>query len=291
MLITIIIFVIIVTYFYWRIHDNDTDNFKTYGNSFKSSKKIENNNIIPKPIIHKIEKPKVITHEYNFDFWKQEIIDDLDKCNTVSDLLIIKKPEEVTYGDLLFTFEWRYKRLMILLRDDYECLDCNKKHESNHVHHNYYINKMFPWQVPDDALETLCSKCHRLRHENKKIPVYEIDRYGNKTEVQKENPICSRCGGKGVIDYFLHYENGICFKCWGNLINSNVFIDALNQIYDLLNYYDNRTEIEKEKAFSKINSITYTKLVEALPNLENYKPRFNHHNNYLNWDGDDDLPF
>ena len=85
-------------------------------------------------------------------------------------------PKEETYNDLLKRPEWQEKRQEILKRDNYKCCYCGST-DKLCVHHKYYLQypdhqKVKPWNYPNDALITLCNKCHYGVHKNKQIKVY-----------------------------------------------------------------------------------------------------------------------
>src|SRR5439155_21177305 len=76
---------------------------------------------------------------------------------------------------------WRYRRDLILPRDEWRCLRCGfdgrypYRQEMHHiadsrrwleVHHLYYEAGREPWQYPPEALATLCNVCHE--HETHK---------------------------------------------------------------------------------------------------------------------------
>lgn len=79
------------------------------------------------------------------------------------------------------------------------------------VHHKYYVYGDPPWRYKDEALETVCRKCHQKIHKEENIYVYESR---DKISAKKLTP-CRRCGGKGVIPPYNHVKNGICFRCEG----------------------------------------------------------------------------
>lgn len=78
------------------------------------------------------------------------------------------------------------------------------------IHHTYYIKGYKPWEYDSGALVTLCTNCHKKRHENSSVPYYnhEMMLIGNLN-------VCDRCGGRGYLPQYSHVENGICFKCGG----------------------------------------------------------------------------
>ena len=87
----------------------------------------------------------------------------------------------VTYEELLTREEWREKRAKIMARDN-NCCCCCKSQLNLQVHHKYYLQypdhkKVLPWEYSDDALITLCDKCHKRWHEKHKVKVYYVSYY------------------------------------------------------------------------------------------------------------------
>lgn len=78
------------------------------------------------------------------------------------------------------------------------------------IHHTHYTKGLKPWEYENDSLVTLCEDCHKKRHENTKIPLYDQE----KRLISNLVP-CSRCGGSGYLPQYSHVEHGICFKCYG----------------------------------------------------------------------------
>lgn len=233
--------------------------------------------ILNESFYESFKKIKKINHEYNFKNWKSEQINYFNELYSLSDLLIISTPNEIYYGNLLQTFEWKFKRLKVLIRDKYECADCKSRNSNNHVHHLFYLQDKLPWDIEDNGLLTLCYKCHIKRHENTRIPVYRID--GTlKILASYENPNCIRCGGSGYILIYKHVENGICFKCRGNLIRQTVFSNSLNLIYEDLNSYNDT--LKRNEYINHIMSLDSYKIYNFLPDKSTYLINFN-----------DDLPF
>lgn len=68
------------------------------------------------------------------------------------------------YSEKLKRPEWQEKRLSILNRDGFTCILCNTYGATVSAHHNYYLPNREPWDYPDDALYTLCDKCHSEEH-------------------------------------------------------------------------------------------------------------------------------
>ena len=78
------------------------------------------------------------------------------------------------------------------------------------IHHTYYTRECKPWEYENDSLVTLCEDCHKKRHENTRIPLYDQE----KRHISNLIP-CDRCGGSGYLPQYNHIEHGICFKCNG----------------------------------------------------------------------------
>jgi hypothetical protein len=74
----------------------------------------------------------------------------------------------MTYSEKLKDPRWQRKRLEILNRDGFKCLDCGDNRKTLHVHHKSYASGRDPWSYPDDNFITLCIDCHSQAH--KKTP-------------------------------------------------------------------------------------------------------------------------
>lgn len=68
----------------------------------------------------------------------------------------------MTYLEKLKDPRWQKKRLEIMERDRWRCLDCNEEDKTLHVHHHHYF-KGDPWDTPNSLLSTLCEECHETR--------------------------------------------------------------------------------------------------------------------------------
>jgi hypothetical protein len=75
------------------------------------------------------------------------------------------------YADKLKDPRWQRKRLEILQRDNFTCLDCGAKRATLHIHHCFYIYGKDPWDYEDRTLRTLCDECHEARPEWEKSAV------------------------------------------------------------------------------------------------------------------------
>ena len=59
---------------------------------------------------------------------------------------------------------WRRKSNEILERDNYTCRCCKSEVTQLHVHHLYYEKGLHVWEYDNEALITLCKKCHSEIH-------------------------------------------------------------------------------------------------------------------------------
>ena len=55
---------------------------------------------------------------------------------------------------------WQKRRLEIMERDEFSCVNCGDTKKTLQVHHKLYRKDQKPWEYEDDALETLCQTCH-----------------------------------------------------------------------------------------------------------------------------------
>lgn len=219
-----------------------------------------------------------------FNEWKLKNLSQLDRSISLRDLLNNMAIEDITYGQLLQCHQWRFKRLQVLIRDNYQCQHCNEASESNHVHHTMYILDELPWEIEDHKLQTLCLECHKEVHRNESIPVVEIEN-GIERITNRENPQCYKCGGIGYIHEFKHRDDGICYACMGKSISLGVFIKALTRYKNhgsLADVLGGRTLYQ-----SYFRSFTLKKF----NNLDIYQDKVNYNRGYIEYDEEDDLPF
>jgi hypothetical protein len=76
----------------------------------------------------------------------------------------MKKPEcyKSSYAEKLKDPRWQRKRLEVMNRDNFTCLDCGSTNRHLQVHHCYY-EKGEPWDTSSEFLMTLCMDCHESR--------------------------------------------------------------------------------------------------------------------------------
>lgn len=72
------------------------------------------------------------------------------------------------YWQLLQDPRWQRRRLEIMERDGFACVNCESEDRTLNVHHKLYRSGAMPWEYEDDVLETLCGPCHKRRSEVEK---------------------------------------------------------------------------------------------------------------------------
>lgn len=66
----------------------------------------------------------------------------------------------MNYSEKLKHPNWQKKRLEILQRDNFTCQLCTDTETELHVHHLKYTGE--PFEAPNEDLQTLCKRCHKL---------------------------------------------------------------------------------------------------------------------------------
>lgn len=142
------------------------------------------------------------------------------------------------YAEKLEDERWFQKRTEIHKRDKCMCRMCGASKDLN-VHHRYYLYKNDPWDHPDEALITLCERCHKLVHITLSPLIYVVV----KGQLVRMNfTPCSRCHGTGYFPEYRKIQNGICFRCRGecyeelslSVVKMELFIDNAAEIFDSL---------------------------------------------------------
>jgi hypothetical protein len=262
------------------------DNQETRSSNEKDNKiLIPNKYTLPNLPINVDQSESKIVFDKDKQDWSKYIIAELLSFNTVVDMLIhMEKIEDVKYSDLLNLREWKFKRLEILVRDNFTCCDCSCKSKSNHAHHLYYILNEFPWAIESSGLITLCNECHKKRHENTSIDIFKYHGF-QLVRVYNfyEDLFCSRCNGTGHLPQFDHVQHGVCFKCWGGSVNSSVFKKRLSNFYNNeIDYYD--VELLNHRIFEFVYSIDLDK-------FKNFNKIFPNNDSNSSKNYSDDLPF
>lgn len=71
----------------------------------------------------------------------------------------------MTYKEQIKHPYWQKKRLEILQRDGWKCISCKNEVNNLQVHHLYYTSGAMIWEYDDEALVTICEKCHEHYHD------------------------------------------------------------------------------------------------------------------------------
>jgi hypothetical protein len=74
--------------------------------------------------------------------------------------------KRLTYAEKLKDPRWQRKRLEVLERDKWMCVECKSTILTLHVHHIKYTVDM-PWEEPIKHLTTLCEQCHEFEEQLK----------------------------------------------------------------------------------------------------------------------------
>lgn len=70
----------------------------------------------------------------------------------------------MTYKEKLLDPRWQRKRALVMIRDNFQCQECESTDITLHVHHLRYFKNTDPWDYDDSHLITLCADCHAKAH-------------------------------------------------------------------------------------------------------------------------------
>lgn len=134
------------------------------------------------------------------------------KCNfLVGDLI------KVPLNKLKIAKQWKEPKNPLMFKFNSLELVCFNEDEYDedkffdlNIHHKYYQKGKKAWEYENDALITLCRKCHHTEHNTNDIPI--LDDKGQIIDFAKK---CDKCNGSGALSDYKYYHNGICFKCNG----------------------------------------------------------------------------
>jgi hypothetical protein len=65
-----------------------------------------------------------------------------------------------SYSEKLSDPRWQKKRLQILEKSEWSCLNCGDSESQLHVHHLFYEKGKQPWEYDDQYLIPVCKDCH-----------------------------------------------------------------------------------------------------------------------------------
>ena len=95
-----------------------------------------------------------------------------------------RTPGQSWYAQQLKDPRWQRKRLEILNRDEWACVNCGSKDKTLHVNHKRYERGKSPWEYPDSLLETLCEDCHATATVLRRRVMDMLGRLDSETEAQ-----------------------------------------------------------------------------------------------------------
>ena len=74
------------------------------------------------------------------------------------------RQNQAEYAELLRKPQWQKRRLQMLEKAGWKCIECGATELQLHVHHKRYISSAKPWEYEDEDLAVLCERCHELAH-------------------------------------------------------------------------------------------------------------------------------
>jgi len=69
--------------------------------------------------------------------------------------------DKASHPELLNHPEWHKKKLEILEKSGFRCINCRSDEKTLDVYHSYYENSLKPWEYPEKSLYCLCGECYR----------------------------------------------------------------------------------------------------------------------------------
>lgn len=83
-----------------------------------------------------------------------------DMPNTATDT----SKKSSRYREMLALPQWQKRRLQMLEKAGWKCVECGAEEQQLHVHHKRYIAGAKPWEYEDEDLAVLCERCHERAH-------------------------------------------------------------------------------------------------------------------------------
>ncbi len=124
--------------------------------------------------------------------------------------------EFIPYYEKLRDPRWQKRRLEIMQRDRFGCIDCGDSESTLNVHHCYYEKGLDPWEYDDDCLKTLCEHCHERRHSDQLELLQAMSRFTLKQ-------IDCIIGFAKQLD---HYQHDAEHELWTDFQKIGAAIDA-----------------------------------------------------------------
>ena len=79
------------------------------------------------------------------------------------------------YYKLLKDPRWQKKRLEVMERDHFGCVNCGDNESTLNIHHLIYFPNKKPWEYRKDLLITLCEECHNEEKEYRKESIKALE--------------------------------------------------------------------------------------------------------------------
>lgn len=158
----------------------------------------------------------------------------------------MKKTE---YFQLLRDPRWQKKRLEIMSRDNFECLDCGESEKTLNVHHVHYVKGRAPWQYHDSTLVTLCENCHEEDHRYG----YELEKHLPSSLKQigvRPNQIAGFAYTIDLLREKYGEEKAKVLVEHLNMLASNIWIDesVIGRFFDLIEQTNQKINAEADHA-------------------------------------------
>lgn len=115
---------------------------------------------------------------------------------------------------------WQKKRLEILQRDNFQCIQCGCDDKELHVHHRWYQFGKEIWDYPDSCFETLCFECHEYIEMCIKSATSDLQTMIRKTVLNQDDYDC-------ICRLLIHLSDE-GFKSY----NPRKIVDAIDYIID-----------------------------------------------------------
>lgn len=110
---------------------------------------------------------------------------------------------KLSYAEKLRDPRWQKRRLEVMERDNWTCMDCFSREKTLNAHHVIYYPGRDPWDYPDNLLMTLCEPCHGQREDEQRRLIVAL-KDCNVAQVSLLASSISDATKLGVRSEFLH---------------------------------------------------------------------------------------
>lgn len=137
-----------------------------------------------------------------------------------------RQERRAAYIEKLKDPRWQKRRLEILERDKWRCVDCGDTERTLHVHHYWYEGSE-PWEHPDESMATLCEECHDIETGSGKKEEQELIRIIRAKRF--------RCSDIAQLAHAVYNAKPIV---WGDEEDSYNWSDLIHMIHGLVSDVD-----------------------------------------------------